>query len=506
MPENKTIKLLMQYHTNRFYPEFVSFILANTASGRFTMHKRILFITGKLAYRSLHKVLEEIQPTDFSYIIHELGITVAALMTSKLIKHKLKDIQGADLIILPGRFRGDLDDLSVHFGVPVERGPEELKDLPAFFGRRVEIDLSHYDVQLFGEIVNAPELSPPEILALAKQYRKDGADVIDIGFLPDTRFPQLEDSIKLLKENDFQVSVDTHEPNDLIQAARWGADYLFSLKEDTLWVADEVDATPILIPDVPQKPESLYRAIDTLLAKGRRFIADPILDPIHCGFSDSLIRYSQLRQRYPKIEIMMGIGNLTELTHADSAGVNTLLLGIASELGIRHVLTTQVSEHCRKAIKEADCARRILFHAHAEHIPPTGIDAGLMALHERKPFPYDAAEIAEFANAVKDPGFRIQVAADGVHIYNRDLHKTATDPFDLYPDLGVSNDGGHAFYLGVELGRAQIAWQLGKRYNQDEELEWGCAVEKAAEDLSHRKEAGVTLKEKQNKARQRKQN
>ena len=465
------------------------------------MRERILFVTGKLAHRSLNKVLKEIRPTDFEYIIHELGITVAALMTSKLIKHQLRDIQGADRIILPGRFRGDLDDLSAHFGVPVTRGPEELKDLPAFFGRHTKTDLSRHDICLFGEIVNAPELSAAEILALAKQYRKDGADVIDLGFLPDTPFPHLQDSIKLLKEHDFQVSVDTHDPDALVQAAHWGADYLFSLKHDTLWVADETDAVPILIPDVPQQPETLHRSIDTLLKKNRPFLADPILDPIHCGFTDSLLRYAQLRERYPQIEIMRGIGNLTELTHADSAGVNALLLGVASELGVRHVLATQVSEHCRKAIKEADLARRILFHSHTEHMPPTGVAEGLMALHERKPFPYNAAEITEFANAIKDPGFRIQVAADGIHIYNRDLHKTATDPFELYPDLQVSNDGSHAFYLGVELARAQIAWQLGKRYNQDEELAWGCAVEKAPEDLSRQKKAGVTLEEKRAKAR-----
>ncbi len=468
------------------------------------MSERVLFVTGKLAYRSVCKVLKDAQPTDFTYIVHELGITVAALMTSKLIKNKLKDISGADRIVLPGRFRGDLDELSEHFGVPVERGPEELKDLPAFFGRpATPPDLSRYDIKLFGEIVGAPELAPLEILALAERYRKDGADVIDLGFLPDTAFPHLADTIGLLKENGFAVSVDTHDPDILVQAAHWGADYLFSLKHDTLWVADEVDATPILIPDAPQEQETLYRAIDTLLKKDRRFIADPILDPIHCGFSDSIVRYSQLRQRYPTIEIMMGIGNLTELTHADSAGVNALLLGIASELGVRHVLTTQVSEHCCKAIKEADLARRILFHARAERMPPTGVDAGLMALHERKPFPYDAAEIAEFARGVKDPGFRIQIAADGVHVYNRDLHEVSTDPFQLYPKLGVSDDGGHAFYLGVELGRAQIAWQLGKRYSQDEELAWGCAVEPPAEDLTRRKQAGVTLREKQDKAKQR---
>ena len=466
------------------------------------MSERILFVTGKLAYRSLCKVLESIQPADFTYIVHELGISVASLMTSKLIKARLKDTSGADRIVLPGRFRGDLGDLSAHFGVPVVRGPEELKDLPTFLGKAAAPpDLTRHDVKLFGEIVDAPDLSPPEILAVAERYREDGADVIDIGFLPDTPFPHLQDVITLLKERGFEVSIDTHDAETLIRAAEYGADYLLSLKPDGLWIADEVEATPILIPETPQKPETLYRAVEILLEKERRFIADPILDPVHCGLTNSIVRYAQLRQRYPEIEMMMGIGNLTELTHADSAGVNALLLGVASELGVRNVLTTEVSEHCRKAVKEADLARRILFHARGEGMPPTGVHDGLMMLHERKPFLYDAGEIAEFAQNVKDRNFRIQVAEDGVHVYNRSLHKVATDPFDLYPDLEVSDDGGHAFYLGVELARAQIAWQLGKRYNQDEELGWGCAVEKTAEDLTRQKQAGVTLKEKLKKAK-----
>ena len=60
-------------------------------------------------------------------------------------------------------------------------------------------------------------------------------------------------------------------------------------------------------------------------------------------------------------------------------------------------------------------------------------------------------------------------------IIERDLH-TTTDPYEIYPNLNVDDDGGHAFYLGVEHARAQIAWQLGKRYEQDEELDWGVAV------------------------------
>ena len=56
---------------------------------------------------------------------------------------------------------------------------------------------------------------------------------------------------------------------------------------------------------------------------------------------------------------------------------------------------------------------------------------------------------------------------------------------DLFGGLGVERDGAHAFYLGVELARAEIAWQLGKRYAQDEPLAWGTAVD-AASPQPHR--------------------
>ena len=457
------------------------------------MPEHLLFLTGKLAKLSLEKILAEMAP-EFKYTVHEFGLSVAALMTTDLIIRRLKNTYGANRIILPGRFRGDLEILSKHFNIPVERGPEELKDLPEFFGmQQTKADLDKYNINIFAEIVAAPDMTVEQILAQAQNYRNDGANVIDIGFLPDTAFPHLTDSITILKENAFQVSVDTHDPDILIQAAENGADYLLSLKKETLWVADACDATPIVIPDTPQDIESLYDCIEELTAKNRRFIADPVLDPIQCGFTDSIVRYHQLRQRYPNIEIMLGIGNLTELTHADTAGINALLLGIASELNIQHILTTEVSEHCRRAVREADLARRILHVAHERGTPPTGISNALMALHERKPFPYTDDEIAAFAAQIKDLGFRIQISTAGIHIYNRDLHKTATDPFSLYPDLNISDDGGHAFYLGVELGRAQIAWQLGKRYNQDEELLWGCAVETEAEDLRSFKKSGPTF-------------
>jgi dihydropteroate synthase-like protein len=459
------------------------------------MSEKILFLTGKLAEKQLRKILDGMQP-EFDYHIHELGLKVAALMTAEMIGRRLKETFGADKILVPGRCRGDLDALSTILGVPVERGPNELKDLPRFFGKNAQkIDLSHYKVKIFAEIVDAPNMTVEAVIERAIYYQSQGADVIDIGCLPDTKFPQLDAMIHALKTEGFMVSVDSVETEDLLRGGKAGADYLLSLTHETLWVAEEVASIPIIIPASHGDLTSLDQAVKTLQQQGRKFIVDPILDPIHFGFTDSIVRYQQCRQKHPTIEMMLGVGNITELTHADTGGMNALLMGVCSELNINHILATQVSEHAAYAIKEADCARRIMFAAQENNSLPKHIDSTLMSLHEIAPFPYPLSEIKEFAAQVKDPSFRIQVSDAGIHIYNREGLYTATDPFDLYPKLNVEKEGGHSFYLGVELARAQIAYQLGKRFNQDEALQWGVAAKHShvAPDLHSFKSKGTTF-------------
>ena len=469
------------------------------------MTEKILFLTGRLAERSLHRVLESMQPTHFDYEIRQVGASVAALMTPTLIRKRLELQPGIDRILLPGRVRGDLKPLENHFGVPVERGPDELKDLPSFFGQAaLAEDLTRYDVNIFAEITEAPNLGLEDILSEARRYQKDGADIIDIGCLPGLDFPHLAEAVKMLKQEDFLVSVDSLEHQDLITGGQAGADFLLSLKPDSLWIMDEVDSIPVIIGDDNTTLDSLYAMIDQCLERDRPFLADPILDPVHFGCANSIARYVKLRHRYPDVQILMGIGNLTELIHADTGGMNALLFGLISELNIQYVLATQVSEHCRTSLREADRARRIMRAAAAHGLPPKGIDNQLMMLHERHPFPYTAEEIAEFAAAVKDPNFRIQVAEDGIHLYNRDGEFIHTDPIDFYSDLNLENEPGHLFYLGIELARAQIAWQLGKRYEQDEELLWGCAVIPPDKDLMAFKKEGITRKEQKEKLRHRK--
>jgi len=463
------------------------------------MPEHILFLTGKLAEKQLRQILADMAP-EFGYTVHQLGLSVAALMTADMIRRRLKDFFGADRVLVPGRCRGDLEQLSADLGIRIERGPEELRDLPEFFGKKSKKPaLDRYDLRIFAEITEAPRMAVDAILRQARDYRRDGADVIDLGCLPATPFDHMEQAIAALKAEGFKVSVDSLENGDLLRGGKAGADFLLSLHEDTLWIADAVASTPVLIPAKHGDLDSLDRAIAGMRAKGREFIVDPILDPIHFGFADSLARYHETRRRYPGVEIMMGVGNLTELTHADTVGINAMLLGLCSELEIRAILATQVSKHARKAVREADLARRIMYAAKAMDSLPKHIDDGLLALHGRKPFPYTRAELEELWKAIHDPSYRIQISEEGLHIFNRDGFHSAADPFELYPKLGVEQDGGHAFYLGVELGRAQIAWQLGKRYSQDEALDWGCAYEAATSatvDPHAYKPAGSTLHKK----------
>ncbi len=459
------------------------------------MSEHLLFLTGKFAEKQLRQILAKMQP-DFTYTVHQLGLKVAALMTADMIARRLTDTFQADRIIVPGRCRGDLDKLSLDLKTPVIRGPDELKDLPQFFGKAAQQpDLSRYKVRIFAEITDAPSISIDSILQRARYYQQNGADVIDIGCLPGTPFPHLEETIQALKQAGFVVSIDSLEASDLLRGGKAGADYMLSLHTSTLWIADEVATIPILIPEKHADLNSLKLAIETLQAKNRPFIVDPILDPLHFGFTGSIVRYHECRTRYPEVEMMMGVGNITELTHADTGGMNALLLGVCSELNVNNILATEVSQHARRAIKEADLARRIMLAAQENNTLPKHIDPGLMALHETAPFPYETAEIQELAAQITDPSYRIQTSREGLHIFNRDGFHTATDPFDLYPKLHVENDGGHAFYLGVQLARAETAWQLGKRFTQDEALYWGCAVDGAAEtvDLHSFKPAGTTL-------------
>jgi len=460
------------------------------------MTERLLFLTGRLAHARLSRMIASFGAEAHDWRIVDIGVKVAALMTQDIIARRLARPVDADRVILPGRCRADLAWLSQEFGAPFERGPEEISDLPAFLGRRgAAVDLTRHDMRIFAEIVDASKMSVADILTRAQALAKDGADVIDLGCLPDTPFDHMEAAIAALQGAGLKVSVDSADIDELRRAARAGADHLLSLDERTLEILpDGSPLVPVLVPSPHGDLDSLQRAAQKARTRGINFILDPILDPIHFGFAASLERYVETRRREPDAEIMMGTGNLTELTDADSSGVTATLLGVCSELNIRHLLTVQVSPHTRRTLQEHDAARRMLFAAKADSALPKGYSDALLQLHDKRPYASTPAEIAELARELRDGNFRIEVAVDGIHVFARNFHALAQDAMSLFPQLGVAEDGAHAFYLGAELMKAELAFKLGKRYRQDEALAFGAAVDIDEEDAERFKQAGHTLR------------
>ena len=460
------------------------------------MTERLLFLTGHLAHPRLERMVAGFGEAARGWRVHDIGVKVAALMTQEIILRRLPRPLEADRVILPGRCRADLDALSEAFGAPFERGPEEIADLPAWLGHGgAPPDLSRYDMRIFAEIVDASKMSVSEVLEKARGLVRAGADVIDLGCLPDTPFDHMEETIAALKAEGFKVSVDSANVGELSRAVAAGADHLLSLDEETLSILpDNSPLVPILVPRPHGDLDSLQRAAKIARARGIDFILDPILDPIHFGFAASIARYVETRAREPEAEIMMGTGNLTELTDADTAGVTAAMLGICSELNIRHLLTVQVSPHTRRTLQEHDAARRLMYAARADRALPKGYSDALLQVHDKRPFASTPAEIAELARELRDANFRIEASTDGVHIFARHFHAVEKDAMSLFPHLNVEHDGAHAFYLGTELMKAELAFRLGKRYRQDEPLDFGVAMDVDEEDATRFKEIGHTMR------------
>src|SRR5262249_57707360 len=123
------------------------------------------------------------------------------------------------------------------------------------------------------------------------------------------------------------------------------------------------------------------------------------------GFAPSLGRYLEVRRRYPDAPMMMGVGNLTELTDVDSAGVNVLLAGFCQEVGIHSVLTTEVINWCRSSVREFDLARRLVRHALTHRVLPKRLEPNLILLRDPKLRAYGPAALADLPPAIPPPTF-----------------------------------------------------------------------------------------------------
>jgi len=431
-----------------------------------------LFVTGRLAAEALETTLRKLE-LEFDHEVVVLDVSVAALMRTEWIARWLKDSRKCRQVMVPGLCRGDLSVIEDKLGVPVVRGPKDQKDLPLFFGRERILDgYGEFRTQILAEIVEAYRMPWTEILAMAEYYRESGADIIDLGCPPMEGFPGIGDVVMGLKERGFVVSVDTFDPPTIQEADKAGADLLLSVNSQNMNLVPELGCNIVVIPDFGEGLESLERNIAQVASLRTSYIIDPILDPISFGFAESLQRYYETRRRHPEAEILMGLGNITELTDADSVGINALMAGLMAELEIDYVLTTEVISWSRGSVRELDLARKLMHYAHKNRVLPKSIDDGLIALKDPPFETYSEEELRGIQGLVRDKHFRIFADREWIYVFNRDKFVRGSDPNELFQKLDVG-DPGHAFYLGQELERASLAVQLGKRYSQESNLRWG---------------------------------
>jgi dihydropteroate synthase-like protein len=431
-----------------------------------------LFVTGKLAADALMITIEKMDP-DFDYEVAVLNISVAALMDTRWIARNLADAHGCEQVMIPGYCPGDLSIIEDRIGVSVIRGPKDLKNLPVFFGReRILEGYGEYQVKILAEIVKAYQMPFDEILAMAYYYQANGADIIDLGCPPQGGFPGVELVVAGLKERGFTVSVDTFDPETILRADGAGIDLLLSINSQNMALSPKLHCKVVVIPDFGEGLTSLERNAAQLDEWGVSYVMDPILNPISFGFTESLHRFYETRRRHPNAEMLMGLGNLTELTDADSIGINAVMAGVITELGIDYVLTTEMISWARGAVKEIDLARKLMYYAHKNRLLPKDIDDALLTVKDPPHEPYGEAELRHMHQLVSDRNFRIFTDDTWIYVFNRDIFIRSTDPQEIFAQLDVT-EPSHAFYLGKELERAALSVQLGKKYTQEEPLRWG---------------------------------
>jgi dihydropteroate synthase-like protein len=447
------------------------------------------FVTGRLAEHSLRGVVARLaEQVGFDYTIDVLPITVAALMTPAWIARHMTLAARPSRVVIPGYCEGDLAPIEAAAGVPVERGPRDLHRLDEFFGNKSGPPAGYgdYDIEIIAEINHARRQPLAEILRQARELAAAGADVIDVGCDPGEPWAGVSECVRALRAEGHRVSIDSLHPAEIAPATAAGAELVLSVNATNRAAARDWGCEVVAIPDEPATLGGLDETIELLAAAGVPLRIDPVIEPIGCGFAASLGSYLEVRRRYPDAEMLMGIGNLTELTDADSAGINVLLLGFCQELGIRSVLTTQVINWARTSVRECDLARRLVFHAVRARVPPKRIEPRLVTLRDEKVVEFGPAELDDMAAQIKDNNYRIFAEGGMLHLVSAGLHLAERDLFLLFERLMNPGFGGaadthtpanidpsHAFYLGFELAKAATALALGKQYRQDEALDWG---------------------------------
>ena len=343
------------------------------------------------------------------------------------------------------------------------------------------------------------QLSVEAILARAAAMRAAGADVIDLGCLPDTPFPHLEDAVRELKAAGFAVSVDSADADELRRGGTRRRRFLLSLTEDTLDLAERHGRDAgARFPASHGDLASLLRAAEEAEKRGLAFIArpGPRSDPFR--LHGLALRYRELRARAAGGRNADGHRQPDRADRRRFASASRRCCSGSARSSASATCSSSRSARTRAArSQEHDAARRIMYAAREDRSLPQGYGGALLQLHDRKPFPQLAAgDRASSPREVQRRQFphrdrrgrnpRLQPRRPSCRRRTRSR---------CSPSSASRATAPHAFYLGAELMKAEIALAARQALRAGRAARLGLRAPTAsAEDRTRLREAGHTLR------------
>lgn len=517
----------------------------------------ILLVTGRLAEPVVKKYAAESQlKIEVVALPFAVAALMTSRYIARQLRHM--GLRGFEMVLVPGLVKGDLSTISEAVKIPTFKGPRHAADLPSVLSLLRDIELSteipacdlireelnrraleslkeveanreellkkpgnikigglavgrDFPARILAEIVDAPKLTDEEIGRRAVYYAESGADIIDVGMIAGLSQPKdASRAVGVVKETvDLPISIDSMNPEEIRAAVSAGADLILSLDAGNIReVAKFASHIPVVVIPTdfrrnlfPKEAEEKIRLLEKNIESAERHgfttvIADPILDPlINPGAVESILAAYRFRRLHPDGVLLLGVGNVTELLDADSPGVNAFLTGVAAELEVSLLLTTEVSDKARGSVAELSRLSDMMFLAKKRKSIPKELGLDLLILKEKKMkeerFDKKMAEGVRVLDEEETAGYAVDPEGCFKILLDRDegaillLHysrsnldrpdliirgKSAVGVYKTAVRKGLLSTLEHAVYLGAEVEKAEVALKLGRSYIQDSPL------------------------------------
>jgi dihydropteroate synthase-like protein len=496
----------------------------------------ILVVTGKLAENTVRRSVND------KADILVLDIEVAAFITPALLKRFLPK-KKYDLILIPGISSGDFSGLEKESGIVIRLGSKHAIDLGFVLSFAGSFDFStkipacelliekkrsnaidkvieleniafspltlrsvkiggNCRMKVMAEIVDAGNLEKNELVRKIIYFVESKADIIDLGMSLDTSKSSVTEAVKTARSvTSIPLSVDTLEPELINAAIDAGIDIVLSLNSKNIdKVKDGIiknSTVSVIIPDRSDDLESLFKNLESARSCGiKNIIADPVLEPAGHGLSRSISGYYEFREHDKTTPLFFGVGNVTELIDADSIGVNSILSGIAMELGASILFTPEFSQKACGSVSELTTASSMMMLSQDRGSAPKDLGIDMLAIKEKRrreygkiPEKYIDARSSEKWHLDPAGCFKIELTNDEIRdgklipgkilARNNNINyknnnmivgSTAKDILDTIIELGLISRLDHAAYLGRELMKAELALKFKRSYSQDDKF------------------------------------